>query len=128
MGLGTLFILRKCGDIPVKKHIKAIDMKTSLLVLGALGATAVTLLFTTKKGKAIRSDIANNVGDWKNQLKKLARSTGSEVSDLQKLVSKEVQGLGEDARHRILTILEEGGSTMKNVKSNANRHLGHIPS
>ncbi len=100
-------------------------MKRSHLVLGALGAAAVgtTLLFTTDKGKGIRNNISGNLDDWKKRLQKMAKSTTSELSDLQRLVSREVEGLGDDARQRIQAILDESASTAKELKGKMRRHL-----
>ena len=54
---------------------------TRLLAFAAIG-TAVGLLLTTKKGKALRSDIADRSGSLLKQLNKFSRSTASDAGDL----------------------------------------------
>lgn len=51
---------------------------TRLLALAAIG-TGVALLFTTKKGKALRGDIADKSGDLLNKLTKLTKEATSDM-------------------------------------------------
>ena len=97
-------------------------MKTKYLVFIAIGA-AVGLLLASDKGEEICEELAENAKKWKKKLDKLASNAGDQVSDLKKLVSKEIEGLGSDARDRILSILDEGTSTAKNVKGKVNKEL-----
>ncbi|MBL7717943.1 MAG: YtxH domain-containing protein [Flavipsychrobacter sp.] len=50
---------------------------TRLLALAAIGA-GVALLFTTKKGKALRSDIADKSGELLKRLNTFAHENGKE--------------------------------------------------
>jgi|GEM_PF-1281651 len=91
-------------------------MKTaSIIAFAAIGVT-VGLLFTTRKGAAIRGRIADTAGDWKHKMGRMSRNTISELSDLKDVVSREVKGLGSDARRRILDILDEGAGTARKIK------------
>jgi gas vesicle protein len=91
-------------------------MKTaSILAFAAIGVT-VGLLFTTQKGAAIRGDIADAAEDLKHKLGDMSRKTVGELSDLKDVVSKEIKGLGSDARKRILDILDEGTDSGRKIK------------
>jgi gas vesicle protein len=92
-------------------------MKTaSIVAFAAIGVT-VGLLFTTKKGAAIREQIADTAGEWKDKVGRLSRSTVNELSDLKDVVSREVKGLGTDARRRILDILNESADSNKAIRA-----------
>ena len=54
---------------------------TRLLALAAIG-TGIALLFTTKKGKALRGDIADRSGDLLKKLNKLSRDTASDLQEI----------------------------------------------
>jgi len=99
-------------------------MKTaSIIAFAAVGIT-VGLLFTTKKGAAIRGDIADATDDLKHKLKKMSRGTINELSDLKDVVGKEIKGLKSDARRRILDILDEGADSGRKIKGKIQSEVG----
>lgn len=106
-------------------------MKTSRLLLIAAAGGAIALLLTTKKGKKITSDLADNAGEWKDAFLKLATEYGDKVAkmggnklnSLKNLVSNEVEGLSEEARQKISSILDEGANSAKKVKSKVGSQL-----
>jgi gas vesicle protein len=105
-------------------------MKTSRLLLIAAAGSAIALLLTTKKGKKITSDLANNAGEWKDEFIKLANqygdklaNYGGKLSSLKNLVSNEIEGLSDEAREKISAILDEGASSAKKVKSKVGSQL-----
>lgn len=63
---------------------------TRLLALAAIG-TGVALLFTTKKGKALRGDIADRSGDLLKKLNKLSRDTASDLQEIGTKATKAVK-------------------------------------
>ncbi len=93
-----------------------------VLALAAFGA-AIALLFTTKRGKELRKDIADAAEDWGGTLSELAEKATVSAKDLQKLVSKEISGLSDDARERISAILDEGAKGGKKLKKLAEAQL-----
>lgn len=54
---------------------------TRLLAFAAIG-TGVALLFTTKRGKAIRTDIMDKSSDFLGRLNKLSRDTASDLQEV----------------------------------------------
>ena len=93
---------------------------TGLLALAAIG-TAVGLLLYTDKGKEIRKDAMDGASDWSKKLGKLFKQTGNELADLKDKLSGEIEGLSNDAKKRILDILDETGTagnhTIKRMKN-----------
>jgi gas vesicle protein len=89
---------------------------STLLILAGLGIAAL-LLTKTEKGKKLTDDILDNTDEWKEKLSKLANSTGSQLNDLKKMISKEIEGLSNEARKAIESILEEASAAAKNAKN-----------
>jgi gas vesicle protein len=54
---------------------------TRLLALAAIG-TGVALLFTTKRGKALRGDIMDKSGDFLSRLNKLKGDTAEDLKEI----------------------------------------------
>lgn len=91
-------------------------MNTGKILVIAAFAGAVVALFTTEKGKKIREELADTAEDWSESLSDLLDQATCSVKDLQKLLSKEISGLTEDARERIMTIIEESMKSGKRMK------------
>ena len=89
-----------------------------LLVFAAFGA-AIVLLFTTDKGKEIREDIEDAAEDFGGTLSDLLDKASASASDLKKIVSKQVSGLSDDARERIMDIIDEGAKGAKKMRKAA---------
>jgi len=92
------------------------------LGLAALGV-AVVLLVTTDKGEELRENIADTAGKWKKKLSNLASDNMDKLSDLKDMVSDEIEGLSDEARSRIMKILEEGAKTGKSMKAKFNSEV-----
>lgn len=88
-------------------------MRISKLLLLAAAGGAVALLLTTDKGKKIRKKLAENAGDYKDQFTDYATDT---LASLKKMVSKEIDGLTDDARSQISGLLDEGTQAGKKAK------------
>ena len=97
-------------------------MKTKFLVFAVIGA-AIALALTSEKGEEWREDLMDDAKKWKKKLNKLAGDTSDQLADLKDVVSKEIVGLGSDARDRILAILDEGTSKAKSAKNKVSKEL-----
>lgn len=93
-----------------------------LLALAAFGA-GIALLFTTKRGKELRKELADAAEDFGGTLSELAEKASVSAKDLQKLVSKEISGLSDEARERISAILDESAKSGKKLKKLAEARL-----
>lgn len=87
-----------------------------ILAIAGLGI-AVGLLFTTDKGEELRESVMDTAGKWRKKLGKMASENMDKLSELKDMVSDEISGLSDDARSRILQILEEGAKTGKSMKA-----------
>jgi hypothetical protein len=96
--------------------------KQKLLLLAAAGAT-VAVLLSTKKGRKLTQDLADNANGWKDSLVKLAGKYGDKLTSIRDMVNNEVEGLSSDAREKINAILDEGTSSAKKVKRKVGNQL-----
>lgn len=92
-------------------------MSTSRFFAGALIGLVAGLMLAPEKGEDMRKDVADTAQKWKRKLNRLAGKAGPELNDLKNMLSEEVEGLGEDVRHRMLNILEESSDSAYRLKS-----------
>ncbi len=97
-------------------------MSTSKFVAGALCGLVVGLLVAPERGEDLRHDIADAATKWRNRLNKLAGKANADIDDLRALLDRSVDGLSEDVKHRILTILDDASSM---AYSNTKNHLSN---
>jgi gas vesicle protein len=93
-------------------------MSTSKFFAGALVGIVAGLLLAPEKGEDLRNDIAESAGKWKKKLYRAAGKAGAELDDLRDILQEEINGLSDDVRQRILTILDESEKSAKNIKRN----------
>jgi gas vesicle protein len=87
------------------------------LFLGALAGLAIGLLIAPEKGSDLREDIADNATKLKNRLNRLVGRADARLDDLRDLLEQNIDGLAEDVRHRILTILDDATEMSYSSKS-----------
>jgi len=98
-------------------------MSTSNFVAGALVGLLVGLLVAPEKGEDLRDDIADTADKWKKRIYKLTGKANKELSDLRKSLENEIDGMSEDVRRRILTILDESVDAARSVKGHVSNGL-----
>ena len=98
-------------------------MSKSGFLTGAARGLLVGLLVAPEKGTELRDDIADNAEKWKKKLYKIAGKTNKELADLRKTLEQEIDGLSEDVRHRILTILDESVDAARSVREHVNNGI-----
>jgi len=82
-------------------------MSTSKFFAGALVGVVAGLLLAPEKGEDLRNDIADSAEKWKKKFYRATGQTSAELSDLKDILADEVNGLSDDVRSRLLTILNE---------------------
>lgn len=91
----------------------------SKFLTGALLGVAVGLLVAPQKGEELRDDLTENVDSLKKRFNKLVGKAGAQLQDLRHSIEGEVEGLDDNLRSRLLTILDEAD------KNGANEKEGH---
>ena len=84
---------------------------------GALLGVVVGLLLAPQKGEELRDDIADAADKWKNKLNRLVGKADANLDDLKSFLDKNIDGLSDDLRHRISTILDEAEELAYNTKN-----------
>lgn len=89
-------------------------MSTSKFLLGAACGLAVGLLMAPEKGSELREDIVDTTDKIKWRFYKMMGKADAKLDDLKALLEKNIDGLSEDVRHRILTILDDASDMAYN--------------
>ena len=84
---------------------------------GALLGVVAGLLLAPQKGEELREDIIDTADRLKRQLNKLVGRTDASLDELKGLLDKNIDGLNDDVKHRILTILDEAEELAYNAKT-----------
>jgi gas vesicle protein len=84
---------------------------------GALLGLAVGLLVAPQTGEDLREDIADKADRWKDKLNKLIGKADANLDDLKGFLESNIDGLTDDVKHRILTILDEAEEMAYNAKT-----------
>src|SRR6185437_16287390 len=102
-------------------------MRTTKYVLFAALGVAAVLLLTSDSAKDLRNGIEveakKNTKKWKKMLTNLGSQATDKLSDLRDMLSSEVEGLSDDARERIESILNETTKSATKMKSAAGKQL-----
>ena len=95
-------------------------MSTSRFMAGAIIGLVTGLLIAPKRGEELREDIADTAEKWTDKFNRMVGKTGAQLEDLKDLLGKEINGLSDDVRHRIMTILDE----VEDMKYDPKAHVG----
>ena len=83
----------------------------SRFMTGLLMGVGIGLLLAPEKGEDTRESIAETAGNLKDKFNRLVGRAGARLDDLKDLLENEVEGLSDDVRSRIRTILDEEGTS-----------------
>lgn len=92
-------------------------MSTSRFIAGALCGLVAGLLLAPKKGSELREDIADTAETWRDEFNRLTGRASTTLDDLRAILDKNIDGLSEDVKHRILTILDDATDMAYSSKS-----------
>jgi gas vesicle protein len=92
-------------------------MSVSKFAAGALCGLVAGLLIAPERGEDLRNDIADKATKWKGKLDKLTGKTEADLDDLKAFLDKNIDGLTDDVKHRILTILNDASDMAYNAKN-----------
>ena len=89
----------------------------SRFMTGLLLGVGIGMLLAPEKGEDTRDSIAETAGNLKDKFNRLLGRAGARLDDLKGLLENEVEGLSDDVRSRIRTILDEESATAGNGHS-----------
>lgn len=88
----------------------------SRFLLGAAVGLVVGLLVAPDKGENTRENLADSADKLRLKFNRLVGRAENNLDDLRALLDKEVNGLSDDIKNRILTILDEAEEMSYNPK------------
>lgn len=86
---------------------------------GLLMGVGLGILLAPEKGADTRESLAETAGDLKDKLNRMMGRAGARVDDLKAMLENEVDGLSEDVRSRIRTILDEESSKSSDSRASS---------
>ena len=89
----------------------------SRFMTGLLLGIGIGMLLAPEKGEDTRDSIAETAGNLKDKFNRLLGRAGARLDDLKGLLENEVEGLSDDVRSRIRTILDEESAAAGNGHS-----------
>ncbi len=98
-------------------------MKAWKILTGVAIGAGIAYLYNTEKGEDLRADIADSLKQLKKKMDKMAGTAATELADAKKLMSKQIEGLSDEAREKIMDLLEEGTEQAKKGKNAVNRMM-----
>jgi gas vesicle protein len=96
---------------------------TTKFLLGAAAGMVIGLLMAPEKGEDLRSDIADSAGKWKNQLGKLIGKANGSLEDLKAYLDKNIDGLEDDVKRKIIDILDSAETMAHNAKKHVSNNV-----
>ncbi len=88
----------------------------SKFLTGAAIGIVIGLLVAPEKGEDLRNDLADTAEKWKTKLDRLRGRANANLDDLRNLLDQEIDGLNDDIKHRILTILDDANDMAYQTK------------
>lgn len=88
--------------------------RTSLIALALIGI-AVTLAFTTDKGKEYRDDAARGSKKLRKRVRKQAKAAGMDVAEFAASLAGSIAGFAHDARDKSQELIEDGTDATKSA-------------
>jgi gas vesicle protein len=82
-------------------------MNVSGFLSGALIGLVAGILLAPDKGTNTRENLTNTAEKWRDMLNRMIGKADLRVDDLRSYLDQNINGLTEDVKNRILTILEE---------------------
>ncbi|MFT3823551.1 MAG: YtxH domain-containing protein [Chitinophagaceae bacterium] len=101
-------------------------MSTKNILIGAASGLAagvlIGLLVAPAKGSETRQKIADSADQLRKKLRHLRGAASDELDELKSIFENEVDGLKDDVRERVLTLLKTAKASANNLKSEAISH------
>ncbi|PUZ20979.1 Gas vesicle protein [Chitinophaga costaii] len=86
--------------------------------IGLAAGFAAGLLLAPEAGEDTREKIKDTARTWQRKAKNVLGNTADDLSHLKDVFSKQIAGLQDDVRERVLNILSEGQDTADDIRRN----------
>ncbi|RYD57094.1 MAG: hypothetical protein EOP56_09835 [Sphingobacteriales bacterium] len=96
----------------------------SKFLAGALLGLVAGLLLAPDKGENTRATLADTAGKWRDKFNHLTGASELGLDDLREYLDRNIGGLSNDVKHRILTILDEHTDNVYTPKSHVGDGIG----
>ncbi len=98
-------------------------MSTKNILIGAASGLAagvlIGLLVAPASGSETRQKIADSADSLRRKLKRLRGHASDELDQLKDIFEHEVDGLKDDVRERVLTLIKTAKASANNIKAEA---------
>jgi gas vesicle protein len=88
--------------------------RTSIIALALIGV-AITLAFTTDKGKEYRDDVASGSKKLRKRLRKQAKAAGMDVAEFAASLVGQVAGFAHDTYDKSQDLVDDGTNATKSA-------------
>ncbi|MET0299089.1 MAG: YtxH domain-containing protein [Flavitalea sp.] len=99
-------------------------MSLEKILIGTLSGLAAGLaigyLTAPDKGSETRRKISDSAEDLKNRIKRFRHNGAAELEELSNIFQREVSGLTDDVRTRVLDLISAAKATGNNLKKEVN--------
>ncbi len=79
----------------------------SKFTVGLLAGVAIGLLVAPEPGEETRQNLADTASKWRDQFNKLLGRAGAGIDDLRTMLESKIEGLDDDAKGKIASILDD---------------------
>lgn len=81
---------------------------------GLIAGVAIGMLLAPYSGTETRHKISESANDMKDKLADLGRRANIKADDIRQALTKEIEGLSNDVRQKVLRIIDAGRAVMNN--------------
>lgn len=92
-------------------------MSMSKFFAGVIVGVTAGLLLAPEKGSDTREHLADAADKWKHKLDKMIGKADTELADLKDYLEKDIEGLGEEFKSRILDIIADAEKKAAKIKT-----------
>lgn len=93
---------------------------------GLVAGVAIGLLVAPASGNETRQKIADTAGNIKKRFRRLRGRASDELDELREIFENEVDGLKEDVRQRVLTLIDASRNSYHHVKNGVKEETAGI--
>jgi gas vesicle protein len=94
-------------------------MSLQRLFTATLSGIVIGILIAPAKGTDTRKKINDSVESLKDKIRRLRGTTNEELDELHSVFDKEITGLREDVREKVLRLIDASKKSYNNLRSEA---------